>query len=133
MLKENKLWLPSTVKWFFSLINNDSAIIISTDFIRFSLTMVYGIGWNIALSMRKISRAVITAILYKCLNSDFGTRKWIKGYLRLSSFEPAYIHCESGALSTEPPPRGMLASCCAHYLCRVDSTLEIALLHSLQF
>ena len=28
----------------------------------------------------------------------------IKEYLRLSSFELAFVLCESGALSTEPPP-----------------------------
>ena len=32
-------------------------------------------------------------------------------------------HCESGALSTEPLPRGLLTSCCAQYLCRPDSAL----------
>ena len=43
--------------------------------------------------------------------------------LRLSRFELAYIHCESGALSTEPLPRGTLPSCCAQYICRPDSAL----------
>ena len=40
----------------------------------------------------------------------------IKQYLRLSSFELAFVRCESGALSTEPLPRGTLTSCCTQYL-----------------
>ena len=55
----------------------------------------------------------------------------IKEFLRLSSFELVFVHCESGALSTEPLPRGLLTSCCAQYLCRPDSALQIALLNSL--
>ena len=51
----------------------------------------------------------------------------IKKYLCLSSFEPAYIYCDSGALSTEPLPRGILTLCYAQYLYRSDSAL-----HSLQ-
>ena len=47
-------------------------------------------------------------------------------------FELAFVHCESGTLSNEPLPRGILTSCCAQYLCRPDSALLIALLHSLQ-
>ena len=43
--------------------------------------------------------------------------------MRLSRFELAFVHCESGALSTEPLPRGTLSSCCAQYLCRPDSAL----------
>ena len=42
----------------------------------------------------------------------------IKEYLRLSSFELAFVLCESGALSTEPPPACILTSCCAQYLSR---------------
>ena len=46
--------------------------------------------------------------------------KWliclIKEYLRLSSFELAFVLCESGALSTEPPQAGILTSCCPQYL-----------------
>ena len=47
----------------------------------------------------------------------------IKEYLRLASFELAFVQCESGPLCTEPLPRGMLTSCCAQYLCRPDSSL----------
>ena len=50
----------------------------------------------------------------------------IKEYLRLSSFESTHIYCESGALSTEPLPRGIFTSCCAQYLCLPNSALQIA-------
>ena len=43
--------------------------------------------------------------------------------MRISRFELACVHCESGALSTEPLPRGTLSSCCAQYLCPPDSAL----------
>ena len=33
----------------------------------------------------------------------------IKEYLRLSRFELAFVQCESGALSTEPLPHGILS------------------------
>ena len=39
----------------------------------------------------------------------------IKEYLRYSSFEPTFIHCELSALFTEPLPRCTLTSCFAHY------------------
>ena len=44
-----------------------------------------------------------------------------------------FVHCESRVLFTEPLPRGLLTSCCAQYLCRPNSALLIALLHSLQY
>ena len=52
----------------------------------------------------------------------------IKEYLGLSSFELAFVPCESGALSTEPPPAGILTSCCAQYLCRPDSAFAFTTL-----
>ena len=53
-------------------------------------------------------------------NQGFATQvlSVINEYLRLSSFELAFVLCESGALSTEPPPASILTSCCAQYLSR---------------
>ena len=50
-------------------------------------------------------------------------KEYIYAFPVKNIFEPAYIHCESGALSTEPLPRGILTSCCAQYLCRPDSDI----------
>ena len=49
----------------------------------------------------KITLVNLSSIDYSVINE----------YLRFSSFEPAYIHCESGALSTNPLPHGILTSC----------------------
>ena len=42
--------------------------------------------------------------------------------MRLSRFELAFVHCESGALSTEPLPCGTLSSS-DQYTCLPVSTL----------
>ena len=34
-----------------------------------------------------------------------------------------FVHCESGALFTEPLLRGILNTCCAHYLCPPDKRI----------
>ena len=61
---------------------------------------------------------LVTTFLFSRIGSYSSDASVIKEYLRLSSFELAFVLCESGALSTEPPPAGILTSCCAQYLSR---------------
>ena len=49
----------------------------------------------------------------------------IKEYLRLSSFELAFVLCESGALSTEPPPARILTAYCTHYTTMTKVILQV--------